>query len=70
MDKFFTQKRCDRCAGSLDGGRTMSVFNNDCICLTCKDIEMQRTDYIDAVAAERAAVKAGDMNFPGIGLKK
>lgn len=35
MDRFFTQKHCDRCGGSLDGGRTMSMFNEDCICMEC-----------------------------------
>lgn len=33
MDKFFTQTTCDRCGGSLEAGRTMSMFNEDCICM-------------------------------------
>ena len=33
MDKFFSQKYCDRCGKELTGGRTMSMFNEDCICL-------------------------------------
>ena len=28
MDEFFNKKRCDRCGASLDGGRTMSRFND------------------------------------------
>ena len=31
MDKFYTQKNCNRCGKPLDGGRTMSRFNTDCI---------------------------------------
>ncbi len=26
MDKFYTQKNCNRCGKPLDGGRTMSRF--------------------------------------------
>ena len=32
QDTFFTAKRCQRCDGSLDGGRTMSMFNTQVIC--------------------------------------
>ena len=27
MDAFFTQTTCDRCGGSLAGGRTMSMLS-------------------------------------------
>lgn len=27
MDKFFTQKHCNRCRKDLEGGRSMSKFN-------------------------------------------
>ena len=67
-DRFFTQTECDRCGGSLDGGRTMSMFNTDTICMTCADAERKRKDYEAAREAERAAVKAGDRNFKGVGL--
>lgn len=49
MDKFFSQKHCDRCGGSLEGGRTMSMFNEDCICMECKEQERKRPDYKQAV---------------------
>ena len=45
MDKFFSQKHCDRCGGSLDGGRIMSMYNEDCICMKCKEKETKRPDY-------------------------
>lgn len=68
MDKFFSQTTCDRCGGSLKNGRIMSMFNNDCICMSCKDKEREKPTYKQAVEAERAACLAGNMNFPGIGL--
>ena len=67
MDKFFTQTTCDRCGGSLKGGRTMSMYNTDCICMECKRKETQRADYHKAVEADHEHIKAGDYNFKGIG---
>ena len=68
MDKFFTQKHCDRCGKILSGGRTMSMFNEDCICMECKDKETQRADYDKAVQADHSEIKKGNYNFKGIGL--
>ena len=67
MDKFFTQKYCDRCHGSLEDGRIMSMFNTDCICMKCKAEEMKRDDYDKASKADHEAVKSGIYNFKGIG---
>ena len=69
-DPFFSKTRCDRCGGTLDGGRIMSMFNEQVICMACKEKERQRPDYHDAVEADNAAIRRGDRNFPGIGLKK
>ncbi len=66
MDKFFTQKYCDRCGKSLKGGRIMSMFNEDCICIECKDKETKDPDYQKAVEADIAEIKRGDYNFRGI----
>ena len=68
MDKFFTQKHCDRCGGSLSGGRIMSMFNEDCICMKCKDKELKRADYNNAVETDHEEIKKGNYNFKGIGL--
>ena len=68
-DKFFTQTRCDRCGGSLEGGRIMSMYNEDCICLACKRKEEARADYRKAVEADRAEILKGNYNFKGIGWK-
>jgi len=66
MDKFFTQTHCDRCGGSLKGGRIMSMYNTDCICLSCKDKESKRADYGEAVEAEHKEIKKGNYNYKGI----
>jgi len=67
-DRFFTQTRCDRCGRSLAGGRTMSMFNEETICMDCAGKERERPDYKAACDAEIAAVRAGNRNFKGIGL--
>ncbi len=67
MDKFFTQKHCDRCRGSLEGGRIMSMFNEDCICLECKNKETQDKDYKKARDSEAEEVRKGNYNFKGMG---
>ncbi|MHC6181085.1 gamma-glutamylcyclotransferase [Clostridium sp. JNZ X4-2] len=66
MDKFFTQKICSRCCGSLKNGRIMSMYNQDCICLSCKDKEKKRNDYKEAVEAEHEEIKKGNYNYKGI----
>lgn len=69
MDKFFNQKYCDRCGGDLADGRTMSMFNTDCICKKCKQAEMERKDYKLACEEEKKAVEKGVKNYSGIGYK-
>ena len=51
MDDFFRKTRCDRCHGSLDGGRIMSMYNEQTICMDCYEKERQREDYRKAVEA-------------------
>lgn len=69
MDKFFSQKNCDRCGGSLEQGRTMSMYNEDCICMKCKEEERKRPDYEQAREADVTEIKKGNYNFKGIGLE-
>ena len=66
-DDFFTKTTCDRCGKPLTV-RTMSFFNTDAICPECAEVERKRPDFPAAHAAEVAAVKAGDLNFKGVGL--
>ena len=67
QDEFFMKKKCDRCGGSLDGGRTMSRFNTDCLCMRCAEAEKNHPDYDKAVEAEIAEIRKGNFNFKGIG---
>ena len=67
MDKFFTQKNCDRCRKPFDGSRTMSRFNPDCICEWCAEEEQSHPDYRKAVDAEMEQIRNGNRNFEGIG---
>lgn len=66
MDKFFTQENCDRCGKSLKGGRIMSMFNNDCICMDCKKKECADPEYKKAQDADIAEIRKGNYNFKGI----
>ena len=45
----------------------MSMFNEDCICMKCKDEETKDTNYEKAREAEAAEVRKGNYNFKGIG---
>jgi uncharacterized Zn finger protein (UPF0148 family) len=66
MDKFFSQKHCDRCKGSLKGGRIMSMFSEDVFCMTCKDKETKDPEYKKAVEADHEEIKKGNFNYKGI----
>lgn len=66
MDKFFTQTHCDRCGDSLKGGRIMSMYNTECLCLSCKEKETKRADYSEAVEAEHKEIKKDNYNYKGI----
>jgi len=66
-DSFFKQTECARCGDSLTS-QIMSKFNHDVICLSCKTDERLAPGYANADATEVAAVRAGDYNFPGVGL--
>ncbi|NFL36797.1 hypothetical protein [Clostridium botulinum] len=70
MDKFFTQKICDRCGGSLKDGRIMSMYNEDCICLSCKEKERKCSDYKKAVEADHEEIRKGNYNYKGIKGKR
>jgi transcriptional/translational regulatory protein YebC/TACO1 len=66
MDRFFSQKHCDRCGGSLEGGRIMSMFNEQCICMSCKEKETKDYEYNKAVEADHEEIREGNFNFKGI----
>ena len=59
--------KCPRC-NQESIASTMSIFNTEIVCLECKGKEENHPKHDEARAAELAAVRAGDLNFPGIGL--
>ena len=69
-DSFFGKKCCDRCGKPLDGGRIMSMFNTQCICMECSGEERRRPDFKKAREADDAQILKGNYNFKGIGLGK
>ena len=70
MDRMFNVKICDRCKKPITGARIMSMYNNDVICMNCKDAEKKRPDYKEAVEADHAEIRKGNYNFKGIGFKE
>ena len=60
---------CDRC-GKETSVHIMSMFNTEEICMDCKAAEEMRSDYKEAVETDNAAIRRGDYNFPGMGLRK
>lgn len=58
---------CERCR-AITGVFTGSWFNTQQICLACAEKERAHPDYERARAAENEAVRAGNYNFPGVGL--
>lgn len=70
MDSFFKKETCDRCGKSLNNGRIMSMYNEDCICIDCKDKEIKRKDYQEAVDADMKEIKKGNYNYKGLERKK
>jgi hypothetical protein len=57
---------CDRCGKSTSyGATTMSVFNEDVICMDCKKEEKNDPEYGAAVEAEIEALRKGNTNYKG-----
>lgn len=59
---------CQRCGADLAPGCIVSKFNLDWLCMDCKDDEEMAPGYAAADAAEIAQVRAGNRNYPGVGL--
>ena len=60
------RENCDRCGQPTNGSTTMSIFNEDVICMPCKKEEKNDPDYEAASQAEMQAVRNGDNNFKGV----
>lgn len=60
------RENCERCGQPTGGTTTMSIFNEDVICMSCKTEEKNDPDYEAASRAEAQAVRNGDHNFKGV----
>jgi len=60
------RENCERCGQPTGGTTTMSIFNEDVICMSCKKEEKNDPDYEAASRAEMQAVRNGDHNFKGV----
>jgi len=59
--------KCERC-GAKTISTMMSMFNTQNCCRSCIDRERAHTLYPSARSVEEEQVKAGNLNFEGIGL--
>jgi hypothetical protein len=66
MDDFFSRKTCERCHKDLRLGRTMSMFNTQCICIECAKAETKDPEFGEAVRAEIREIKRGNYNYKGL----
>lgn len=57
---------CHRCYNQSEF-HIMSMFDCALICMACHEGEMKHPDYEKARQAEADAVKAGNLNYSGIG---
>ena len=58
---------CQRC-GAKSNMHTMSMFNQDLVCMDCSDKEREHPLFKEAEQADAHEVLNGNWNFPGIGL--
>ena len=59
---------CQECYEKT-GTHIMSMYSTRLICMECKDKEVLRDDYRDAVNADITEIRSGNFNFKGIGKK-
>ena len=58
--------QCHRCSKKTNC-HTMSMFNENLICMQCKADERKDPRYKEAQEADRLAIQSGNFNFKGIG---
>ena len=58
---------CPRCSSDMRSW-SVSYFNTQEICTTCKTEERQFPGYTVALETESAQVLAGNLNYAGVGL--
>lgn len=56
---------CDRCNGPTNNRTTTSMFNQQTICMSCKDEEKKDPEYDAACQMENEEIRKGNYNYPG-----
>jgi len=56
---------CDRCGGPTGNQTTMSMFNDQVICMSCKEDEIKDPEYDAACKADQEAYLSGERNYKG-----
>ena len=59
--------KCERCHQPTNNKTTMSMFNEDVICMSCKEKERKNPNYSKAETADIEQIKKGNYNYSGIG---
>lgn len=59
---------CNRCKKQNSKLLFLSVFNEDLICVSCKETEEKHRDYKKAIQAIEKEENKGNYDFKGIGI--
>ena len=66
FESFGMQRdNCDRCKGPTGNTTTQSMFNEQVICMKCKEDEIKDPEYDAACKADQEAYLYGERNFKG-----
>lgn len=65
QDLHMYRENCDRCKKPTGGTTTLSIFNEQVICMNCKDEERKDPEYKAADEAADEAYRLGIKNFKG-----
>ena len=63
-------ENCERCGKPTNGKTITSMFNEDVICMKCKEEERSHPEYKKATDKEAEEVRRGNTNYEGIGYPK
>lgn len=61
-----SRDKCDRCESSTDNKTTQSMFNEEVICMKCKEDEIKDPEYNAACVADQESYLSGNRNFGGV----
>lgn len=65
---FNSRKTCERCHEPFNNGKIVSIFNLQCICMICKEVEKTHPLYKKAVEVDKYFARKGTVYFGGMGV--